>query len=213
MTPEQQRRAFEAFVQFDIPGRRGEVRGLGLGLAIVQHGVRLLDHRLTLRSERGRGSCFTLTLPAERRHADRDAAKPAAAGFPVGRRIVLVEDDPELRDALLARLRAWSMQVRSFDGLQPLAAAMAAGSLAEADLLVTDMRLPDGDGLAVIDCVRQRWPAMRSLVITGNTLPAELVRLERSGVPVLHKPFRAEALLAMLGEPVPDDSTGVATGT
>lgn len=211
MTPEQQRRAFEAFVQFDTPGRRGEVRGLGLGLAIVQHSVRLLGHRLTLRSERGRGSCFTLTLPAERRGTDRDVGQPATAGFPVGRRIVLVEDDPELRDALLARLHAWSMQVQSFDGLQPLAEAIAADSLAEADLLVTDMRLPDGDGLAVIDCVRQRWPAIRSLVITGNTLPAELVRLERSGVPVLHKPFRAEALLAMLGEPVPDDRTDVAT--
>lgn len=210
MTPEQQRRAFEAFVQFDTSGRRGEVRGLGLGLAIVQHSVRLLDHRLTLRSERGRGSCFTLTLPAERRCTDRVAGQPAAAGFPVGRRIVLVEDDPELRDALLARLRAWSMQVQSFDSLQPLAEAIAADSLAEADLLVTDMRLPDGDGLAVIDCVRQRWPAMRSLVITGNTLPAELVRLERSGVPVLHKPFRAEALLALLGEQAPDGRPGIA---
>ena len=41
-------------------------------------------------------------------------------------------------------------------------------------------------------------PALPALVVTGNTLPAELARLAGSGVAVLNKPFRAEALLAVL---------------
>ena len=56
----------------------------------------------------------------------------------------------------------------------------------------------DGDGLEVVSRVQALRPALPALVVTGNTLPTELARLAASGVAVLNKPFRAEALLAAL---------------
>jgi hypothetical protein len=70
-TPEQQVTAFEEFVQFDRVGAAGRVRGPGLGMTIVQRGARLLGHPPSLRWERGRGSCFTLEMPAGKEPASR----------------------------------------------------------------------------------------------------------------------------------------------
>lgn len=199
MTPEQQRNAFVEFVQFDHSGADGRVRGLGLGLAIVQRSARLLRHGLTLRSAPGRGSCFGIELPLDRRGPARGAVAVAADAAPqplAGRQLVVVEDEPAVRDALVLRLQSWGAEVRSYEGLQAL---RGAADLGRTDLLLTDLRLPDGDGLAVIDALRARLDRfVPALVVTGSTLPAELTRLQRAGVPVLNKPFRAEALLAAL---------------
>jgi signal transduction histidine kinase/ActR/RegA family two-component response regulator len=199
MTADQQRNAFVEFVQFDHSGADGRVRGLGLGLAIVQRSARLLRHPLTLRSAPGRGSCFGIELPLDRRSAARGAVAVAADAAPqplAGRQLVVVEDEPAVRDALVLRLQSWGAEVRAYAGLQALRGAAELGS---PDLLLTDLRLPDGDGLAVIDALRARLDRfVPALVVTGSTLPAELARLQRAGVPVLNKPFRAESLLAAL---------------
>ena len=199
MTPEQQQRAFVEFVQFDHSGADGRVRGLGLGLAIVQRSARLLRHPLTLRSEPGRGSCFGIELPLDRRGPARDAIGVAVAAAPrplAGRQLIVVEDEPAVRDALVMRLQSWGAEVRAYAGLQALRGAAELGS---PDLLLTDLRLPDGDGLAVIDALRARLDRrVPALVVTGTTLPDELARLQRAGVPVLNKPFRAATLLAAL---------------
>lgn len=196
MTPEQQKSAFEEFVQFDHTGADGRVRGLGLGLAIVQRSARLLRHRLVLHSVAGRGSCFGIELPMDRRGTTREAAAPAADATPLaGRHVLVVEDEDGVRDALVLRLEGWGAHVHACAGL----GAVQAAALDGVELLLTDLRLPDGDGLAVVDSVRaRRGPALPALVVTGTTLPSELARLNAAGVPVLNKPFRAEALLAAL---------------
>jgi len=112
-------------------------------------------------------------------------------------RILVVEDEDGVRDALVLRLEGWGAQATSCAGLSAVRALTpAAGTV---DILLTDLRLPDGDGLAVIDATRAQLGAhVPALVVTGSTLPSELARLARAGVPVLNKPFRAEALLAAL---------------
>lgn len=204
MSAEQQAAAFEEFVQFDKVGADGRVRGLGLGLAIVQRSARLLRHPLTLRSVPGRGSCFALTLPAERRQVAREAAEPPAPGTPLaGARIAVVEDEHAVRVALQWRLERWGAEVHAYEALQPLRDEAARGVLPAVDLLLTDLRLPDGDGLAAIALLRAAQPALPALVVSGTTLPAELARLKLAGVPVLNKPFRTEALLQSLREALP----------
>ncbi|MEY8878984.1 MAG: hybrid sensor histidine kinase/response regulator, partial [Leptothrix sp. (in: b-proteobacteria)] len=79
------------------------------------------------------------------------------------------------------------------------------------DLLITDQRLNAATGLDVIEAVRSYGGPVPALVITGDTAPADLARLAVSKVPVLHKPFRAEALLtAILALRGRVGSTGVA---
>jgi DNA-binding response OmpR family regulator len=89
--------------------------------------------------------------------------------------------------------------VSAFGSLDELRQSLAALAGHEPpDLLISDYRLPDGTGLQAIAEARARWPGMAALLITADTAPRELARLAEAGVPVLHKPFRAETLLAQI---------------
>lgn len=196
---------FEEFVQVGNPARESSL-GLGLGLSIVKRGAAVLGHPLQLQSRLGRGSCFSLLVP--RADDGLAPARPAsAAAQPLaGRRITVIEDDPAMLDALTERLRAWGAEVRPLDGVPALRASLPPPGQARStdpeqrytDLLVTDHRLPGGSGLLVIELVRQRCGATRAMVVTGDTAPGDLSLLAASGMPVLHKPFRAEELLAAI---------------
>lgn len=184
-------------------------RGLGLGLAIVKRCAGMLGHRLSLRSEPGRGSCFAVELPLAQ--AAPALAKPLAADAAgaeslASRRVVLVEDDPAVRMALLARLEAWGAQVHAFDDLPALRTWLDQAASGP-DLILSDYRLPSGTGVEAIAEVRRRFDApgqhTPAALLTGDTAPEELTRLQAAQVPVLHKPFRAEALLALWAQARP----------
>lgn len=202
---------FDEFVQVGNAARQ-RTRGFGLGLSIVKRSAEVLGHSLTLHSRPGRGSCFGLVLP---RAADerRSRPRPASPVQPLaGLRIVLVEDDAGVRESLGERLQAWGARVQAFDGVPTLRAALPpVGSVKDGrftDLLITDQRLPGGSGLLVIELVRQRCGATRAMVVTGDTAPGDLTLLAASGLPVLHKPFRAEELLAAIGRALQASAIG-----
>ncbi|KQV99563.1 ATP-binding protein [Rhizobacter sp. Root1221] len=202
IAPEDQSAVFEEFVQVGNAARQ-RTRGLGLGLSIVRRSAAVMGHPLGLRSVPGRGSCFSLRLPrgaAERRAAVRAVPHDPATRPLDGLRVLLVEDDDAVREGLAARLAAWGAVVQAFDGVPALRAALPPVGAPQrgdfTDLVITDQRLPGGSGLVVIELVRQRCGATRAMVVTGDTSPGDLTLLEASGVPVLHKPFRTEALLA-----------------
>jgi signal transduction histidine kinase len=117
---DQQERIFEEFVQGGhassaAPGD-GHV-GLGLGLAIVRRSLSLLAHPLSLRSEPGRGSAFTITLD-EATAPPPVQVKPPQPGQPLREWcVVLVDDDAQVRSAVTARLAAWGAQVEAHAGL------------------------------------------------------------------------------------------------
>ncbi len=197
---DQQQRVFEPFVQLHNPAR-DRSQGQGLGLAIVRRAVDLLGHPLALRSVPGRGSCFTIGLP--RVSAAGPAALPLAipAAPLAGASLWLLDDDPAVRDALARRLEAWGAQVLPLASLAALRQALAAPGLrngAAPDGLLTDHRLPDGDGLQAIALWRATLGPLVVLVVTGDTGPAEQAAYARLGVPLLHKPVGPENLLQQL---------------
>jgi len=213
---EHQAAIFEEFVQ--VGGAAAGSRGLGLGLAIVQRSLGVLGHPLSLRSRPGRGSCFGVRVP---RGHDERRARPRGDGpaLPVplhGLRVLLVEDDADVRHGLVERLRSWGADVRAFDGIASLRAALPPAGAPRgepmADLVVTDQALPGGSGLLVIELVRQRVGAIHAMVVTGDTSPGDLTLLEASGVPVLHKPFRTEALLATVHQALAATALGELSG-
>lgn len=118
------------------------------------------------------------------------------------RTLLLVEDDAAVRDALGARLTAWGARVWSFDSPQALRAALdtLAPGQRQADLIVTDLRLRDGNGFDVIGLVRRRFGALPALVVTGDMAMADQVRPSGLNAKLLHKPFRAEELRAAISE-------------
>jgi DNA-binding response OmpR family regulator len=109
----------------------------------------------------------------------------------------VVDDDDGVRESLRLRLTGWGARVPAFDSLRALDDALV-GRAPEPgpDLLISDHRLPDGDSQAVLERWVRFHPAVPVLVITADTAPAELLRLEALGRPRLHKPFGTEALYA-----------------
>ena len=192
-----QARVFEEFFQLDNPGRDRR-KGLGLGLAIVQRGTRLLGARLSLRSVPGRGSCFTLELPL----ALSEPATPALAPLPDlplrGVSVWLIEDDAAVRGALCDRLRRWGARVAPLSGRADVQRQLDTAA-ALPTLVVSDQRLPDGSGLDCVALIRlHAGRSVPAVIVTGDTAPADLALLAGAGLPVLHKPFSAAALLALL---------------
>ena len=211
--PAEQARVFEDFVQLENP-QRERAQGLGLGLAIVRRASALMGAAVQLRSVPGRGSCFSLALPAIEPQPDLPSSRLEPPGWTTllrlqERQVWLVEDDPGAREALLLRLRAWGARVLALASPAALDALLARGEPEAPALLITDMRLPGGSGLEVVERVRQACGPVPALVVTGNTAPEDLARLQASGLPVVHKPFRTEtlasAIFATLNAPRPVD--------
>lgn len=105
--------------------------------------------------------------------------------------ILIVEDEGSIR-RIFKRLLAKMGHATVFASDVRNAMEKLAG-LKHVDLLVTDMRLPDGDGVEVIQRTREKFPAVKVLVITGSPLPgSRLERLHDLGFgdeDVLPKPF------------------------
>ncbi|NRT55755.1 ATP-binding response regulator [Sphaerotilus uruguayifluvii] len=205
--PAQQQRVFDEFVQLNNPGRDRR-QGVGLGLAIVRRCATLLGAPLSLRSVPGRGSCFSLELPRARPAAPTGSVVPAEVAEPAaphralpleGRHIWLIEDDALLRDALRQRLGGWGARVVACESLRELDRLIEQTGEAAPDTLLTDLRLPDGDGLQAAARLRGRHPRTAVLIVTGDVSGPERQRLQRCGHPVLPKPCSAQALLAALG--------------
>ncbi len=207
IAPEHHDQVFDEFYQVDNPGR-DRTRGLGMGLSIVRRLSRLLGHPVQLHSWPGRGSRFRIqlprvnapTVPAPVPHPPR--ATPAAPASL--RRVLLVDDEADITDALTAFLQAWGIACTAArdeaGAAQQLQRAAAQGL--PFDAMLCDYRLAEGaDGLAAALRLREAFaPALPLLLVTGETAPERLQRVRDSGVPVLFKPVQAEQLLRVLAQ-------------
>ena len=193
-----QQRIFEDFVQLDNP-ERNRAKGLGLGLAIVQRAAKLLGLQIGLNSRLGLGSCFSITVPAATPQTQHKTTHvtPGTLSKPLAdRHIVILDDDDTVRLALRERLREWGACTSLASSIEDLDELLH--RVMNIDLLLTDYRLHDGDGFQAIDLFQSLHPGAPAVLITGDTPTDSLRRLQTSGVPVLHKPFQAEALLQAL---------------
>ncbi|WP_182666025.1 CHASE domain-containing protein [Aquariibacter albus] len=190
LAPAQRRRLLD-----EAAGAPAAREGAGLGLSIVQELARKLGHPLSLRSRPGRGSVLTLELPLADPAAEggpQAGPAPAAAPWTAGH-VLLVDDDPEVRSATAARLRAWGATVAE-------AGSLAEARLALADperppgLVLLDLQLSDGRGSELL-------PALRDAA--GRPLPtvwlsADPAAAELPGAIVLRKPASALKLRSAL---------------
>jgi len=206
IAPDQIDRIFEEFYQVGNAARDRN-RGIGLGLAIVRRTAGVLGERVTVRSRPGHGSVFSIELPLHHATAPKPSVLVAPSQPIKGRTVWVVEDDMLLRRALTELLQSWGARVRvwhdgeSLIGELPLLLGMEAHE-ALPDLLVSDYRLPGIDGVALSQAVANQLSLHRhrlgTLIISGDTDPNEIARLNRSGLQVLAKPFRSERLMEIL---------------
>lgn len=190
-------RVFEPFAQFG-EAARDRSRGLGLGLAIVERTVRLLDGMIRLRSAQGRGAVFRVSVPApvtSHPTVMSDNAAPSGVSL-AGRRILVLEDDTEVADALVGLLHRWGCEAQAVSEPDAFRDAALASP---PDAAIADIRLGGLEtGLDALLAVRSLQPTLAALLLTGETDPARLRSLVTAGVPVLHKPVQAARLRAAL---------------
>ena len=171
-----------------------EGKGTGLGLSTCYGIARQAGGYLWVYSEPGRGSTFKIYLP--RANGPVSESVVAAAGRAAGGRetILLVEDDPQVREVAARILKRLGYTVLVAGSPQEAIDVAVAHGRAP-DLLLTDMTLPGGSGHELALRLRGRHPQLRSLYISGYT-EASLAR--RGGVPagtsMLAKPFTSAAL-------------------
>ncbi len=199
---ESHEQVFLPHVQLSNP-TRDRSRGIGLGLSIVRQAVSLLQGELRLSSQPGRGSHFTLTLPALAWPQPASGQAPPTpmglqalppthadgVGALQGKRLLLVEDDPMVAQALLQWAQARGLVARH------VADPAEVDGLADTDLVLCDIRLPgERDG---IDCLAQwlaDWPDAAGLLVSAESTPATLERAEAEGLILLPKPVDPDLL-------------------
>lgn len=190
---------FQEFVQLGN-AERSRDKGLGLGLAIVRRLADLLGHRLALRSAPGRGSVFAVELAAAARpEPARGEREALALGHFDDLEVLLADDDALALAAMSSLLASWGCKVTAGNSAESLLDALKGGNTP--DILITDLRLGGPtDGLDLISAVRalpgrSKLPA---ILISGDTAPESLARIQAAGVQMLHKPVRPARLRALM---------------
>ena len=196
-------RLFQPFSQVDASTTR-VYGGTGLGLVICKRLAELMGGEITVESQPGRGSTFTLSLVAETADVPSTAAVPAPAPEVDGRRVLVVDDNQANREILHAYLQAWRMIPVAVDGLSAALALLTADEVF--DLAILDYHMPEADGVTV---------ARRIKELRGDRLP--LMLLSSIGDPphdtalfrvVLTKPIKPSPLFnaildALAGDAAP----------
>ena len=191
MTPEQLLHLYEPFNR--LGQERSGVQGTGIGLVLTRQLVRLMEGRMDVDSEVGRGTRVRVSLQAHRTtrpyepsafmssiHAalddpTEDASAPAGV-------VLYIEDNPVnlmLVEQLLARWSAVFL-VQAEDG----ASGIELARTLRPDVLLLDMQLPDMDGFAILNSLRAD-PATRELVVvalSASAMPESVAQAREHGV-------------------------------
>jgi signal transduction histidine kinase len=188
---------FDEFFQVSRTPHRSGQDGLGLGLSIVRRAAQRLGHGLRLRSREGRGSMFEVGVPLA---TPEDVHAAQLAALLDGLLILVIEDDPAVRQGMVSVLTAFDCHVLGAGSVAE-AVAVADGSLRLPDLIVSNYRFADGGtGLEAIAQVRAAaMEAIPAVIVTAEPggRPAD-APAPPADIPVLSKPLRAEALVSAL---------------
>ena len=188
---------FEEFVQLNNPARDPD-KGHGLGLPTVRRIADLLGHPMELRSQPGRGSVFALRLPPAPPGSESAAPEPPApAAAPLQGRVLVVEDNSLVRDALVQLLTGWGLAVQTASDGDTACATLAQASNAF-DVVLSDWRLPGTrDGLGVLREALARQHGLKlAAILTGEDV--QLLGSAGKEFPVLRKPLRPLRLRTLL---------------
>lgn len=198
MPPEILAKVFEPFFT-----TKGVGKGTGLGLSSVYGFAKQSEGKVTIYSEPGQGTTVNLYLPRFMEAGDEESPEPfvAASLGDTGQRILLVEDQPEVRAHVHKLLTKMGYEVTAVaDGKEALSYI---GPGREFDLLFTDVILPNGmNGQQLAEEVRKIVPHVKVLFSSGYPAFAfeHLGLDELDHLFFLRKPYRSAELKAILAE-------------
>jgi CheY-like chemotaxis protein len=195
MTPETLEHLFEPFFST-------KTGGSGLGLAAVHGIVRRHGGAIHVRSRPGEGTEIEILFPRSRVGAateERDPARPAERT--VKRKILLVDDEPVVREVAAEMLEVLGFRVESFES-GPDALGYYRGNGRDVDLVLLDVQMPRMSGIEASRLLRDMDPDVRILLTSGHT--ESIVREDMPGGGGVHgfiqKPYTLEALEEAIGK-------------
>jgi two-component system CheB/CheR fusion protein len=193
---------YEEFYQVGVPTNVSR-DGYGLGLSIVQRLVKLLTLKLDVHSEVGKGSAFSLVLPASSggANASPSLSMPCVDNLPrqIGEAcVLLVEDDEAVRRATSMLLELEGYRVTLVTSLREAIQHVQAGN--RVDLLISDYHLNEGEtGTQVIAALREiLGVTLKAVLMTGDTSSAIKQLPGDRYLRITSKPIKADELLALL---------------
>jgi Na+/proline symporter/signal transduction histidine kinase/CheY-like chemotaxis protein len=193
----------DVFIEFHRLDQGAKIaRGLGLGLSIVERVARVLDSKIELESETGRGSHFSVTVPRSNETPVDLPARDGARGDSsqlAGITTLCVDNEPSVLDGMETLLRGWGCEVIKAPDLAFALTAISESPMMPNGLLV-DYHLDHGNGIDAIAALRRRYGDLPAILITADRSPAVREQAREEGIQVLHKPIKPAALRALLAQ-------------
>ena len=197
-------RLFQSFSQVDASTTR-RYGGTGLGLAISQRLTELMGGRISVKSEVGAGSEFRFTIRAARADAPVPIRRDLTGVQPSlrGKRVLVVDDNATNRRILASNLEAWGMHARVTESPREAIGWVQSGE--RFDLGILDMHMPEMDGVALAQAIRQTAPVATLPLVLFTSLGRREARAEEAGFAAyLNKPIKPsqlfDALISILGD-------------
>ncbi len=183
-------RLFKAFSQVDSSTTR-QYGGTGLGLVISQKLIQLMGGDIGVVSQPGQGTTFSFTIQTAEGHNPVGVSINHELTDLAGKRVLVVDDNATNLAILKRQFERWQLHpILTTSGQQALAVLTAGASI---DLIVTDMQMPEMDGLMLGRQLRDRFPAIPRMLL--SSMGEELRPEQRSlFVSILTKPIKRHVL-------------------
>jgi signal transduction histidine kinase len=187
---------FKEFFQVSN-SERDRSKGLGLGLGIVERTAQLLGHTVRLKSVPGRGSCFCIELalatPATPAGGPVTDSTPAQSELQ-GVRLMVIEDDALVAQAMQMMLSSWGCEVTLASGVQEALGHLEAGTIPH--IVLSDYRLRAGEnGLETVQSLRTRAGfSIPACLMSGDIDNSLATVCQDAGIQFLRKPVQPATL-------------------
>ncbi len=202
MSPEVIEHIFEPFFT-----TKGQGKGTGLGLAVVYGIVKEHQGWINCNSSEGKGTTFEVLLPALSRGASSEVKNDdVTCSFRgKGQRILILEDDDAVRHMAATVLKDAGYHVFEAKTVGE-AFTLFEGHKDDLDLLFSDVVLPDGNGLSLVERILQVRPHMPVIMASGYTDDRSLWKdINARKLTFLHKPYKLKELLKSVNEELTRD--------
>jgi signal transduction histidine kinase/ActR/RegA family two-component response regulator len=192
IAPELHETVFQEFFQVGN-FERDRSNGLGLGLSIVKRLCQLIEARLEMKSSAA-GTRFEIFFRASelKKGGAMNAVEGGGMQNFAGLEVLIVDDEADVRRSMGFLLEEMGCHPHETQSTAEVALKV---QHFRPDLMLADFRLKNHDsGIASIAALRERWPGVPAVLVSGDTAPERLLEAQSAGVRILHKPLALPAL-------------------
>jgi len=191
-------KVFENFVQEDNSTTRS-FEGSGLGLSIVKKIAGLLNFKLAIKSEQGKGTSISITVPAQSVFAVTEPHEPTIkSGEPFGEQIILIAED-DLYSYMLLRALLKPYNVKLLNAINGKQVIEMVDKNPEISVILMDIKMPELSGLDAAKIIKERQPQIKIIAQTAFALSGDAQKAKDAGCDdYITKPIRKGLLFEKL---------------